>query len=958
MAQILDEFHVSSTFRSAIAHFLLASCYALGFGTPHDPALLVSHLRTASSLGHFTSTLILDRVAQCALENEQSNNVHFIAPKEVLAALRSQFSDQTTPEYTQRVRQLKVLAGPRGGLRLIRASSANETIDVAPDEILYKTLTVEAPLPSRRFSFVEAQQSAEVDEHSAMDRMAAELYEIDLSLEDAIETLEKTRIGMVKASSKELLHLAATFFASNNSTAAQFRVLHFVRAILHREGTGKINALNELGETPLHVLCRNGHFLAARHLLRNGADASMSDEAGLTPLHWLSMFEDDHMLEIAELLVAASGDLDATTTSILHVPEHCLGFQPDYTPLHYAVSFRSLTAVKVLLTLGADVNKGVEVAVALHYYILSPMHFAVCLHFHEIVSYLLEQPGVKSMLRYRKQGTSEAHEIHAVHLIGVPIMIFSDTAPFVQFMMQGRKYRENLEKTLLALEADDPRKDVLLLCSHNITITAIPPEVPWKLQLLLEHGYGPRRLAQTEMHIEPQQEEYQALDWNHVLWIRAAVDASMKKGSAEVLRLVLDHFPEGYMPPESILHAVYSHCARDDMETILKEMLSRYRSITGSGMSVLHHFFKAAKNDAIDVIKVLYEDWACNEAEDTARSVWCGHQFQNHKLIRLMQLINLAIIGHSALHDAASGNAARVIDFLMSQGAHVDLDMDILGTPLNVAAGSLRTRDAAMRLLKSGASIRCCKADGENYTVLHRAVSDPDLELRGDQQFSLVSTLLEAFPEQFLEDEGLTLNLVDRYGQSVLHRAVMMADVSSVQALLELPGIDLSMRDLLGETALTLALRQAHYAHPWTEASFKEFLVEKMGYSEDSVYSRDLSHIRQWYKSVGKRIAKMLIDKGSPIPSRNSSTGDYDFLLEHAAKQVIMHIIDGSDDDIKKVTYEAFRDFEFFQQPTHELGQPAMIMYAAERRELLVYPEGHYRGAPILIYRHSVSVPE
>jgi hypothetical protein len=44
------------------------------------------------------------------------------------------------------------------------------------------------------------------------------------------------------------------------------------------------NAMNDTGDTPLHICCRHNYPTAARILLSHGADASATNDAGETPL--------------------------------------------------------------------------------------------------------------------------------------------------------------------------------------------------------------------------------------------------------------------------------------------------------------------------------------------------------------------------------------------------------------------------------------------------------------------------------------------------------------------------------------------------------------------------------------------------------------------------------------------------------------------------------------------------
>lgn len=53
-----------------------------------------------------------------------------------------------------------------------------------------------------------------------------------------------------------------------------------------------INATNNLGKTPLHVAAWNGNFTATEILLKNGADRTLKDDDGATPLDCAKKFYD------------------------------------------------------------------------------------------------------------------------------------------------------------------------------------------------------------------------------------------------------------------------------------------------------------------------------------------------------------------------------------------------------------------------------------------------------------------------------------------------------------------------------------------------------------------------------------------------------------------------------------------------------------------------------------------
>lgn len=98
-----------------------------------------------------------------------------------------------------------------------------------------------------------------------------------------------------------------------------------------------------LGAAPATVpdAARVGDREAVRTLLKQGADVNHAQGDGVTALHWAARRGD---VEIAQMLLAAGGNVQATTRS------------GRYTPLHLAAERASAPLVAALIKAGADVN--------------------------------------------------------------------------------------------------------------------------------------------------------------------------------------------------------------------------------------------------------------------------------------------------------------------------------------------------------------------------------------------------------------------------------------------------------------------------------------------------------------------------------------------------------------------------------------------------------------------------
>ena len=109
------------------------------------------------------------------------------------------------------------------------------------------------------------------------------------------------------------------------------------------------------GETSLATACRLGDYQATVNLLDRGADPSIRDHCGCLPLHWLCMFDDQHVEIVGTRLTQDWGlqniNCKSTTPRVLdfQFPIVLHG-----TALAFAVTACSIQAVKTLLAAGAD----------------------------------------------------------------------------------------------------------------------------------------------------------------------------------------------------------------------------------------------------------------------------------------------------------------------------------------------------------------------------------------------------------------------------------------------------------------------------------------------------------------------------------------------------------------------------------------------------------------------------
>ena len=99
-----------------------------------------------------------------------------------------------------------------------------------------------------------------------------------------------------------------------------------------------LNATDREGAAGLHRACMHGFSMTATTLMENGADVTIADQDGYTPLHYATSSE-----RIVEKLIEKGADVNAVTNA-------------GDTPLHLAVRYDRDKTVELLLAKGADLN--------------------------------------------------------------------------------------------------------------------------------------------------------------------------------------------------------------------------------------------------------------------------------------------------------------------------------------------------------------------------------------------------------------------------------------------------------------------------------------------------------------------------------------------------------------------------------------------------------------------------
>jgi ankyrin repeat protein len=148
--------------------------------------------------------------------------------------------------------------------------------------------------------------------------------------------------------------------------AVRLNDIVLVKALI--DAGADVNAIDELGETPLHVAVVRGYREVASLLIEKGADVNAGDVRGLTPVHaaaWRG-YRDS-----VDLLITKGADINARDKDGL-------------TPLHTAALAGRKETVAQLIEKGADVNAKNKDAV-------TPLHAAALAGDRETVALLINK---------------------------------------------------------------------------------------------------------------------------------------------------------------------------------------------------------------------------------------------------------------------------------------------------------------------------------------------------------------------------------------------------------------------------------------------------------------------------------------------------------------------------------------------------------------------------------------
>ncbi|KAF4959069.1 hypothetical protein FGADI_1947 [Fusarium gaditjirri] len=227
------------------------------------------------------------------------------------------------------------------------------------------------------------------------------------------------------------------------------------------------------GETPLLVAARLGRKHVLEVILQHhscGNAAQIADERGITPLHWLCSFADEDHTTIAKLLVSKGADRNSPACTIsrtqygIKVGEDGIMTQ---TPLHWAITQKSLSAVDALLKLGSDPIFCMEAQEKEGSH-LSPLELACGLCYSPVVERLLQEPAVQ------EEASKPKPMIGGGELMYLPLFhVISGTPRWQRVLTLGVDFELETKKTMKALIDNGAPTDSVLQLGSNVKMAAV-----------------------------------------------------------------------------------------------------------------------------------------------------------------------------------------------------------------------------------------------------------------------------------------------------------------------------------------------------------------------------------------------------------------------------------------------------------------------------------------------------
>ena len=236
-----------------------------------------------------------------------------------------------------------------------------------------------------------------------------------------------------------------------------------------------VNSEDDNRATPLIAACRGGHSELASFLIDHGADPWKRQRNGISPFHWLMMFDDSQVHLVLERLRGTHNSMvmDAVVAEPVELLAH--GLRLRWSPVHFAVAARNLTVTKALIDAGASMKGGSS----------TPLNIAVANHCPEMTKLLL------------------SYKLPSWQL--TPFLHIGEVSTLKLILLHGDQRPQNLDRTaqevLNSSYCDVNQKDREGYNALTEAIRVAPCDIDWAVLECLNFLWRSSRRACFQAHV-------------------------------------------------------------------------------------------------------------------------------------------------------------------------------------------------------------------------------------------------------------------------------------------------------------------------------------------------------------------------------------------------------------------------------------------------------------------------
>ncbi|KAH0559320.1 hypothetical protein GP486_004168 [Trichoglossum hirsutum] len=516
-----------------------------------------------------------------------------------------------------------------------------------------------------------------------------------------------------------------------------------------------VNEPDPQAATPLCLACRSGHLGVVEILLSRGADPTIADKQGTTPLHWLSSFRADELGEVIKLLLQHGANIEARARQTRrYVREDDITSHRGRhggTPLLWAVADANLPAVQALLDVGADPwdKTGKELLGSNNWgevTHLSPIHFAARGHMYEILRLLLPEPDESEALNadYRTLGSGSL--AFAMLPLGWAVC-YGGFGSFEAILWHGNAYKAACERTIQLLLDRGANPKRVTSRGHS----AVELATQWGQAFMVE--FLGRTLRGDQV---PTGDDIRICLSNALLQEDTAIFDALMSGYFEANK--------GHRNDPALL----DHAARNsDNSHFMVSLLEHFTEVTQPiGTTV---FEMAIRRGNYSVARLLH-DRGLFDPTCTERFIFSDSTIKKG---------SPTVLGAFILNSTFSNMSARAVRFILS--LLEDEDPDSPQPQPAFWAGP---------------------PGDQRMSALHLAALVPELRRDLTKGTEVMNELLAKFHEPY----HLNATAMPSLRFTPLHLAVYLANVHAIDVLLDEEGVDPSLTDEQGRTPMDLAL--------------------------------------------------------------------------------------------------------------------------------------------------------